>query len=242
MISAIRPFMNGELPMSAPVSGLRSGAPDGSVSKAKTTTAPSSAKSAIPQAARLFGGQCAVLRSAGSRPRRRCSALYVPSRGSIIRSVMNAMSTVRNSTDAIENQRFDVRPIERVGIDQMDGVVGEFDEDRVERLDQHVDGERAGDGGEAQRQAGEGMAADAEEGDARQRNQDQIAGIRRDARHDADERQDVGQRPARRHDDQLADQRLHQAGFLGHAGADHGDDHEPDRGEAHEVRDQPCDT
>ena len=38
MISAIRPFMKGELPISSPVSGLRSGAPGGSVSRPKTTT------------------------------------------------------------------------------------------------------------------------------------------------------------------------------------------------------------
>ena len=43
MISAISPFMNGELPISSPVSGLRSGAPGGSVSSAKTTTKPISA-------------------------------------------------------------------------------------------------------------------------------------------------------------------------------------------------------
>ena len=68
------------------------------------------------------------------------------------------------------------------------------------------------------------MAADAEEGGARQRNQHQVAGVRRDARQDADERQDVGQRIGRRDQHQLADQRLDQAGLLGHADAHHGDD------------------
>ena len=83
--------------------------------------------------------------------------------------------------------------------------------------------------GKAQRQPGERMPADAEERRAGQRNQHQIAGIRGDARQDAHERQDVRQRPARRDDHQLANQRLDQARFLGHADADHGDDHQARR-------------
>ena len=106
----------------------------------------------------------------------------MPRRGAIMRSVMKAMTTVRNSTDAIENQTFDARPIERSGIDEMGRVVGELDENGVERLDQHVDREGAGDGGEAERQAGERMAPDRQVGDAGERDQHQIAGIRRDAR------------------------------------------------------------
>lgn len=86
----------------------------------------------------------------------------------------------------------------------MDGIVGEFDEDRVERLDQHVHGERAGNSGKSQSQAGEGMAAHANEGGACQRNQDQIAGVRRDARHDAHERHDVSQGAGRRDQHQFA--------------------------------------
>ena len=165
--------------------------------------------------------------------------LYLPSRGSIVLSVMNA-DEHRQEHDGRDREPEVRRQADGgVGIDQMDGVVGELDEDRVERLDQHVHGERAGNGGEAQGQAGERMAADAQERRACQRNQDQVAGVRRDARHDAHERQDVGQRPGRGDHDQLANQRLHQAGLLGHAGSHHGHDHEPDRGEAHEVRDQP---
>ena len=109
----------------------------------------------------------------------------------MMRSVMKAISTVRKSTEAIENHRFEARPIDVFGIDQMDGVVGELDQHRVERLDQHVDGERAGHGGEAEREAGERMPADGKEGDAGERDQHQVAGIGRDAREDADERQDV---------------------------------------------------
>ena len=120
----------------------------------------------------------------------------------------------------------------------MSRVVGELDEHGVERLDQHVDGKGGGHGSKAKREAGERIASDGQIGDAGERDQDQIAGIGGDAGDDADEGQDIGQRPVRRYDDELADQRGDQAGFLRHAGADHRGDHEPDRGEAHEVRDQ----
>ena len=77
-----------------------------------------------------------------------------------------------------------------------------------------------------------------EKGDAGERDQHQIAGIGGDAREDADEGQDVGQRPGRRDEHELADQRVDEARFLGDAGADHRHDHQADGGEAHEVRDQ----
>ena len=99
-----------------------------------------------------------------------------------MRSVMKAMMTVRNSTEAKENQTFEARPIDRFGIDEMGRIVGELDEHGVERLDQHVDGEGAGDRGKAQRQAGERMPPDGQIGDAGERDQDQIAGIGGDAR------------------------------------------------------------
>ena len=197
MITAIRPFMNGELPIRSPVSGLRSGAPGGSVSRPKTTSTPSSAKQRVPQPARLVGGQCPLPPACSPSGRFSRLAMVLPSRGSIIRSVMNA------DEDRQEDDRRDGEPEVRgqadglVRIDQVDGVVGELDEDGVERLDQHVHGERAGDRGETQGQPGERVPADAEEGDAGQRNQDQVAGVGGDARQDADERQDVGQRPAR---------------------------------------------
>ena len=63
----------------------------------------------------------------------------------------------------------------------MGRVVGELDEHGVERLDQHVDGEGAGHGGKAQRQAGQRMPSDGQIGDAGERDQDQIAGIGGDA-------------------------------------------------------------
>ena len=54
------------------------------------------------------------------------------------------------------------QPDRRVRVDEMRGIVGELDQDGVERLDQHVDGEGAGDGGKAERQAGERMPPDAQ--------------------------------------------------------------------------------
>ena len=57
MIRAIRPFMNGELPMRAPVSGLRRGAPDGHRQQSEDNNRPKKRKQRVPQAARLVGGQ-----------------------------------------------------------------------------------------------------------------------------------------------------------------------------------------
>ena len=207
MIRAIKPFMNGELPMRAPVSGLRSGAPGGIVNKAKTTTIPSSANSAYlrprdssAESSALgwlvvaFGG--VVLGLVFAQPRFNRSFGYESDESRQKQDGCDGEPEVRRQTDR------------GVGIDQMDGVVREFDKDRVERLDQHVHGECAGDCGKPQSQAGEGMAAHTEEGGACQRNQDQIAGIRRDARHDAHERHDVGQRIGWRDQDQFANQRF----------------------------------
>ena len=64
----------------------------------------------------------------------------------------------------------------------MDCVVGELDEHRIERLDQHIDRERARDRGKTECQASKRMPPHAHVGDARQRDQNQIARIRTDAR------------------------------------------------------------
>jgi hypothetical protein len=56
--------------------------------------------------------------------------------------------------------------------------------------------------------------------------------------HDADEGEDVAERPAGGHRDELPDQRGDEARGLGDAGADHGGDHQADRGEAHEIGDE----
>ncbi len=226
--------------MRAPVSGLRSGAPDGIVRRAKTTRSPKKRKQRVPQTARLVG------RKFSSSLRRWAPALG----GAALGLVLAQPWLDRPFGDERDEDRQDQHGRDRepevrrqtdrdVGIDQMNGVVRELDQHSIERLDQHVHGERAGDSGEPQGQAGEGMAVHAQEGRACQWNQDEVAGVRRDARHDAHERHDVGQRPGRGDQDQLADQRLHQAGLLRDAGSHHGDDHEPHRGEAHEIRDQP---
>ena len=149
MMRAIRPFMNGELPIRSPVSGLRNGAPGGSVSRPKKTRTPISAEQRVPQAARFVGGELCLRRcsSAGFSP------LYSPRRGSI-----DSFGD-EGDDDRQEHDGRDGKPEVggqadgHVGIDQVDGVVGELDEDGIERLDQHVHGEGAGDRGKAQRPA-----------------------------------------------------------------------------------------
>jgi hypothetical protein len=59
------------------------------------------------------------------------------------------MMKVRKITEAMEKIRFEARPI----VDEACRVVGELDQHRVERLDQHVHGECARHRGEAQAQA-----------------------------------------------------------------------------------------
>ena len=212
MISAIRPFMNGELPISSPVSGLRSGAPDGIVSRQKTTIRPISPSPAKRNPRDSCSDKrCALIgrRAVG----RQCGIVFAQAR------LDHAIGDERDDHRQ-EQHRHDGEPDVRrqadrtVGVDEMGGVVGELDEDSIERLDQHVDGEGAGHGGKAERQAGERMTPDRQIGDAGERDQDQIARIRSDARQDTDKGQDIGQRPCRRHDDELADQRRDQAQIL----------------------------
>ncbi len=80
-----------------------------------------------------------------------------------------------------------------------------------------------------------GCRPDGDEGGARERDQDQVAGIGGDAREDADEHQHVGQCMPRRDRHQLADQRLDEARLFGHADPDHRDDDDADCIEVHEV-------
>ena len=162
MIRAIKPFMNGELPIRSPVSGIaqrrarrqRQQAEDDQ--NREKAQAPRTSVRAIRRRKAPHPASCRA-----SRP------WYSPRRGSIDR--------LRNERheDRQENDRRDGEPEIRrqadrlVGVDQVDRVVGELDEHRIERLDQHVHGEGAGDRGKAQRQPGERMSADAEEGRAR---------------------------------------------------------------------------
>ena len=120
----------------------------------------------------------------------------------------------------------------------MDRVIGQLGQHRIERLDQHVDSECAGDRGKPHRQASKRVSVDGEESGARQGNENQIARVRGDARENSDKRQYVCQRPCGGDGDQLSDQRIDQAGLLRNADPDHGDDQEPDGAETEKVRNQ----
>ena len=66
----------------------------------------------------------------------------------------------------------------------------------------------------------------------------EIAGVGSDARDDAEEHDDVGERTLRRRRHELADERGDETRALRDADADHDDEDDPHRGEAHEVRDE----
>ena len=238
MITAISPFMNGELPISAPVSGLRRGAPDGSVSKAKTTRTPGEREAGEHQPARFVAASARIrmFRGVLRSPRSGGLPAYLPSRGSITRWVTNVITTRQQDDRGDREPEVGGQTDRDRRVRRVDGVVRELGQDRVERLDEHVHGERAGDRGKAGGQSRERMPADAQECDARQRNQHEIAGVRRDARQNAHEDQDVGDGPTGRDRHQLANERLDQSGLLGHADADHRHDDQPHRREAHEAR------
>ncbi len=123
----------------------------------------------------------------------------------------------------------------------MDGVVGDLGQHAVDRRDDQVHAEHRGDAGERRRQSRDRMAAQAQEGGRAQRDQHQVAGVGGDARQHAHRHDDEGDRPARRHDDDLADQRVDQAGLFRQTHAHHGDQDHADRGEAQEVSDRRCD-
>ena len=147
-------------------------------------------------------------------------------------------TTVSTATETIENQRFAVRSIER-GIEQVDGVVRDLGEDAIERLDQDVHRERAGDAGERSGQTRQRMPADAQEAPRRQWDQHQVAGVGGDARQDADEDQDVRQHPAGERPP-ACESAPSPGRRLGDAHAQHRDDDQANRGEVHEVLDEPC--
>ena len=79
------------------------------------------------------------------------------------------------------------------------------------------------------------MPPNRKKGCRRQWDQHQITRIRRDRRNNADEHKDIGQQFWRCDDHQLADQRLHQAGFFRNANTDHGNYDHANRIEAHEI-------
>ncbi len=122
-----------------------------------------------------------------------------------------------------------------VGIDQLDRVVSEFGQDRVEGLDEHIDREGPRHGGKARGKPREGMPSDAQKRRSRERNQHQISSVGGDTGENAHEHQKVGERSAWRDNHELADQGVHKTRFLGHADADHRHDNQTDGGKAHEA-------
>src|SRR5262245_60452716 len=108
-MATIKPFINGESPISAPVSGFRKGAPEGSVNKAKNAR-----RMRVPQKAyfkpRVSSADTPLLSTARTPP------LYGPSRGSTNLSVIKPTTSVSIRTDAQENQKFDNRSMEKFGL------------------------------------------------------------------------------------------------------------------------------
>ena len=117
--------------------GIAQRRPDGNVSSAKNASTARTAHVGVLQPSLLL--RRSRLRAAPAA--RRCMA---PSRGSTIFSVMSDTTNVSRNTDAIENQKFAVRSIEIVGIEQVDRVVGDPGQHAVERLDENVDAEHRG--------------------------------------------------------------------------------------------------
>ena len=100
-IITIRLLMNGESPTMSPVSGLRSGAPGGSVSAAITA---STASTASPAQRRPLASSAASTSGPSSRASSSSSARLrsqAPSRGSTMRVVTSAITTVRKSVQPI---------------------------------------------------------------------------------------------------------------------------------------------
>src|SRR5690606_10540495 len=95
-------------PTSAPVSGLRSGAHEGSVRMAKMTSSATSPRTAYrsPRDSSL---------DAVSPLSTEASPVYLPSLGSMTLSVTNATTNVSMMTETTENQKLAARSIERDG-------------------------------------------------------------------------------------------------------------------------------
>ena len=117
----------------------------------------------------------------------------------------------------------------------MDRVIGDLSQDPVDRHDQDIDAEYAGDPGERRRQPGQRVSPEAEESGRSERDQDQVAGIGGDARHDSQSHQNPGEGLARRDVHDLFDKRGHQTSLFGQADADHDDEDDGDRAEIREV-------
>src|SRR5689334_9674962 len=96
--------------MREPVSGLRRGAPGGSVNKAKKIRLPIS-----PHKEYFNPRDSSAAELSGSTTSESFGGVYGPRRGSTHLSVISETTTVSITTEAIENQKFAVREIERFG-------------------------------------------------------------------------------------------------------------------------------
>ena len=127
-MKTISPFMNGESPMSAPVAVLRSGAPGGSASTANTASAPEEGPRRELQAARLLRGQARLLgryflTAVSAEPRLDDPVVHHGNHDREQQHRSHGEPEVRGQRNR------------EVRIQDVDGVVGDPDEDAVERLD-----------------------------------------------------------------------------------------------------------
>ena len=192
-----------------------------------------------PQSARLFGG------CSRARLGRSLAVVFAEPR-------LDHPLRDHGADDAEQNRRHDGKiqirgQIDGVtGIEQMDGVVGDFGEHTVDRRDDQVHAEHRRNARECRRKSRDRMPAQTEECGGSQRDQNQVAGVGRDAGEHAHRHDDEGDRPAGCHDHDLADQRVDQAGLFREADADHGNENYADRGKPQEVphdrRDDEADT
>jgi len=111
----IRLLISGESPMMSPVSGLRSGAPGGSVRAAMTANTASTAHSAQRRPRASSTGSIAGPSSRASSSGSAWPRSHAPRRGSTMRVVTSVITTVRNRVETIPNQRFETRSSWTVG-------------------------------------------------------------------------------------------------------------------------------
>src|SRR6476646_7466917 len=111
-MKTINPFMNGETPTRAPVSGLLSGAPGGNDNSAKNASVPMSAQKEYFRPRVSCSEKPADADTGGASS----GGTYLPRRGSTTLSVMSDTTIVCSNTAATENQRFDVNEIDRLGL------------------------------------------------------------------------------------------------------------------------------
>ena len=105
----IRLLISGESPMMSPVSGLRSGAPGGSVSARHDGEHGDQRPQRPAQALGLGGGVDRRALLALELLLVGLAAIPAPSRGSTILVVTSVITTVRKSVETIPNHRFDTR-------------------------------------------------------------------------------------------------------------------------------------